>query len=1018
MTDQTSIQPFVDFGRKTQFSVKNAMGDTKSALPILKERKQGWFAVSDYGECSGWVQQYFTCVKNGIVPILGMETFVNNYRFSIDEGNPENVTVRKMGETEEWEKSVKEVSDDELDWSQIDFPIDIFMRRIEGYTNIISIHNDAQINGVDKRPRTTDAFLKRHGAGIVALMPTPYSEISSHVFNGNEREALAKYKFYKSVFDDVYVEVPLLEDEEYREINASTIAFCKRHGIPMVPVINAHYDTIDDEDAFPIFRKCGALRGGMSYEVDYAPNMYMKTCGEVHDTFRRFHQSDVFTEEVFDELMMNLGMLLQTFKTVELDTSPKTPHFENSDQLLREHAWEGFRKCGFDQKPNADEYKSRLEYELKNIIGAGFADYFLLIEQMFEWHINQMHRLGSVGRGSAAGSLVLRCLGVTKIDPVHHNLLFERFLDASRLDDIVNKGGKVSGADFPDVDCFSMHTLVISENGIKEIKDVVEGEMVMTRDGSYHPVEKIVDYRNAPVVRVVYGDWYFDCTPNHRVLVKRNDSIEYRYVYELKRGDCLVENETTFISIEEICQEKLVKMVRDLKIEGQHCFRVCGRAYNRVLTKDGNRYYLSDKELECARNNVFSHLITSENILEALKNQDTEIHDKGVVVHNSDFQSNAKEGVKDFFAEHYGKDNICSVGTVGYLHVKSTLKELGRVYGIDDKAINDLTTVGLAEFEADDDGLPLEELCEKFPALNKFLEQYPQMAKVFKKLQGTINCWGVHAGGILISDKPLTTQLPVRVNKGKLASCWSEGLNGRELGEMGFLKLDLLAIETLDIIEDAFAIIHDRHPEERRGFDEVMEIMVNDEEPQVLNRIESGWTQGVFQFETPLALRVCKDMSGLKTFDDIGSLSTLMRPAALQNKFPEKYGRRRNNQEEYFIPDCMKQFLNKEYGMPIYQEGAYFFGMYMAGMDKVMAYKWMKVLYKGKLKSLEDIELWHDKFINGCLKKIKHDEYDLEFENGEKRHFTEFDKLKCTDGQEHTVKEIVENGLEVDEEAL
>lgn len=827
--------PFVDFGRKTQFSVKNAMGDTKSAVSILKERGQKWFPVSDYGECSGWVQQHFTCVKNGIVPVLGLETFVNNYRFSVDEGDAGEVKVAKHGESEEWERKTSEVSDDELDWSQIDFPIDIFARTLDGYTNCICIHNDAQINGVDKRPRTTDAFLKAHGKGIVALMPTPYSEISSLVFNGDEREALRKCEFYKSVFDDVYVEIPLLEDEDYREINATTIRFCQKNGIKMVPVVNAHYDSPDDEDAFPIFQKCGALRGGMYYEVDHAPHMHMKTKEEVLDTFHRFHESKVFTQEVMDGLLRSLDELCESFTTLELDTSPKTPHFENSDNELREHAWNGFHKYGFDKKPNVDVYKERLEYELKNIIGAGFADYFILIERMFNWYKDEKHWLSSTGRGSASGSFVLRCLGITKIDPVYHNLLFERFLDASRLDEIVNKGGKVTGGDYPDVD--------------------------------------------------------------------------------------------------------------------------------------------------------------------------------------NDVESLHKEEVKEYFAEQYGRDNICSVGTVGYLHVKSTLKELGRVYGIDDKVINELTTKGMEDFEADDDGLPLDELCDKFPKLKAFLDEYPQLAGVFKKLQGTINCWGVHAGGILISDKPLTTQLPVRVNKGKLASCWSEGLNGRELGEMGFLKLDLLAIETLDIIDDALKLVNQtrfRMNEPEITFDEIMDIMVNEKEPVVLERIGNGENQGVFQFETPLALRVCKEMRGIRNFDDIASLSTLMRPAALQNKFPDKYGRRRDGEEEYFIPDCMKPFIDKEYGMPIFQEGAYFFGMYMAGWDKVSSYKFMKKLYKGYLKSLEDKELWRQKFINGCLAKIKHEEYDIEFEDGTIRHFTEYDKLKCVDGQEHTVKEIVENNLEVD----
>ena len=403
-------------------------------------------------------------------------------------------------------------------------------------------------------------------------------------------------------------------------------------------------------------------------------------------------------------------------------------------------------------------------------------------------------------------------------------------------------------------------------------------------------------------------------------------------------------------------------------------------------------------------------MIIFNEIKEIYKNNDQPIHLAGVVVHNSDFQSNAKEGVKDFFAETYGKNNICSIGTIGFLHTKSTLKELGRVFEIDDKEINELTTKGLKEFEADDDELSIDELKEKFPDLNNFFKKYPQVENVFKKLQGTINCWGVHAGGILISDKPLLDQIPVRINKGKLVSCWTEGLSSRELGEMGYPKLDLLAIETLDIIEDAINIINERHPADHVDFDKIPL-----DEPHALARIGNNENQGVFQFETPLALRVCKDMGGIRKFDDIASLSTLMRPAALQNKFGEKYGKRRDGKEEYFIPDCMKPYIGNEYGLPIYQEHAMFYGYYMAGMNMVDSYDLCKKLYKGKLHSKEDIDFWHDKFVNGCMPKIKHDEYEIEFDNGEKKTYTEYDKLKCKDGNEHTIKEIVENNLEIED---
>jgi len=585
-------EPFVDFGKKSVYSLKKALGNINSILPILKERNQKYYVVSDYGEVGIWPSLYFTCKENAITPILGVQTFVNNYRFFNKE---DGITyIKKLSEIEEWEKCVSEVSDDEKDWSQIDFPINIFAASIEGYYNIIKIHNDAQINGIGERPRTSDAFLKTHTNGVIATIPTPYSEISSLVYNGLKSEALAKYECYKKTFDDVYVEIPILEDEDYREINKITIAFCKENNIKMIPVINSHYDTIDDKDTFPVFQQCGKLRGGFTYEVDYAPNMYYKTTEEVWDTFKKFHESDVFTEEAMQWMFVELNNLLHKFKTLDIDTSPKMPKVKNSDKLLRELAFAGLKEKKLHDKK---EYVERIEYELDNIIKAGFADYFIMLQQLFEWYKNEKGCLQQTGRGSSAGCLVLYCIGVTKIDPIKYHLLFERFLDASRLDEIINKGGKISGADFPDVDCFELDTLILTEKGLIEIGKLNIGDMVVTRDGSLHAIEKMVDFKNTPTVRVCYGDWYFDCTINHRVLVKRNNNIDYMYVNDLMQGDFLVEDEENFIPIVDICNYKLSKCVRDLKIEGKHCFRVCGRAFNKVVLKDGSVFYLSDKEL-------------------------------------------------------------------------------------------------------------------------------------------------------------------------------------------------------------------------------------------------------------------------------------------------------------------------------------------------------------------------------------------------------------------------------------
>ena len=363
--------------------------------------------------------------------------------------------------------------------------------------------------------------------------------------------------------------------------------------------------------------------------------------------------------------------------------------------------------------------------------------------------------------------------------------------------------------------------------------------------------------------------------------------------------------------------------------------------------------------------------------------------------------------MKDYFADTYGKNNICSIGTVGFLHTKSALKELARVYDVSPEEINILTTEGLKDFEADDDELPLDELKIKFPALALFLRKHPEFEKSFSKLQGTINCWGVHAGGILISDKPLIDQLPVRVNDGKLATVWTEGLSGRELGQMGFIKLDILAIETLDIIEETINLINDRYGKDLK-FDDIPL-----DEPNALVRIERGDNIGVFQFETPLALRVCEHMGGIHKFEDIASLSTLMRPAALENKFDVKFGNRKNGKEKYFIPQCMKKYMDKEYGLPIYQEAALYFALYLAKLSLPESYVLMKKLYKNMLHK-EDVPKWKEKFIEGCKRNMLHEEIEVTLENGETRRYRKGEMVKCKDGVERTIDEVLTTRVEIE----
>ena len=555
---------FCDMLHKDEFSVRNGIGNTSDIIPLLKERNQTHFALANYGEVSNWVNQYFNCIKNDIVPILGIETHVNNYKVS---GEGKDLFVENLFEG--WSKSVNEMNEDEKSLVQIDFNLALFALDMEGYYNIIKIHNDAQINGFTDKPKTNDNFLKTHGKGIVAILPTPFSEISTLIFNGNWKEAKQKLEFYESVFEEVYLTVTLVEEKEYSEFNDAIIKFCEKHNVKAIPVLNSHYIYPNDESLLNTMNKMQKIKSGVKFEVDLLPKMYYRSYEEVYELWKNFHKNRIFNEKMFAKINLNLSRLLSKFSILPLDTSPKTPHFENCEQILREKCLEGLKARGFE---NNQEYLDRMEYELENIVKAGFADYFVLLEDLCTWCWNNGVRTGT-GRGSAAGSLVLYLLNITHADPIKYNLLFERFLSADKLQEIIEKGGKVTG-------CFSEDTIVRLENDYKYISDVKVGDFVIGNDNKPHEVLRRLEKGIQDTIRVVYEScgklYYFDCTRGHRVSIIKNNTISDKMICEVKVGDYLYCPDGSKAKIIEK-NFYMNQKVYDLEVKDNHHYCVCGK---------------------------------------------------------------------------------------------------------------------------------------------------------------------------------------------------------------------------------------------------------------------------------------------------------------------------------------------------------------------------------------------------------------------------------------------------------
>lgn len=768
---------FVNFHHHDEYSLRAGIGNVSETVKIVAENGGTHLFVSNYCDVTEWVRLYSVCRKNNAIPVFGFEAYVSNYLPRRAKQGVKTILegVEYRGADGRKVLDFSKMTSKEKSMVSINWHLVLLARTSEGYMNLIKMHNEANLEWTEKMPRCSEESLMKFGKGVVAIIPNYSGQVVFDIDSGNLDSAREKLELYRSFFDDVYIELAVEEDDFYKEVNHKVIDFCRESGVKMLVGINSHYTFKTDEDVYRQLLTLRKFKGDPQHEVNMVPDMHYKTQEEVEELFSRRFEDSVFTREVFDECLANSGELADSIPAFEINTEIKMPHFADAKNVIVKKAFDGlFDRCHADDK----RYVDRLKYELDNVNRAGFTDYFLFLEDMCRWcHQNDV--LLGVARGSGGGSLLLYCLKVTDLDPIKHNLLFERFLDASRLEEIISKGLKVTGGDLPDVD---------------------------------------MDVSN-------------------------------------------------------------------------------------------------------------------------------------------------KEAVHGYFRSKYGENNFCTIGTLGRYKNKSLLLDLARMNGIPLDEVYHLTKGDMSEWETDTEDMTVDELRSKSQELDEFLSRYPEIVRPWDRLRGGISSYGQHAGGVLVSDVPLTNLLPVKRIGGNIVSSWMEGLEDRELGVMGFVKMDILGIDAMSITDDCLKMINQRHGKNTTRDD------IDIYDPKILKQINSGDNYGLWQLDGALGMSVIKAIGGCKIFDDLAIVSALMRPADLQNNFHHKFGDRRSGKESFSIPKPLVPYLSATYGLPIFQESAYHIGRHIAGFDIVTAYKFMKTLYKGKMKG-EAVPYWHDKFCKACQPMI------------------------------------------------
>jgi DNA polymerase III subunit alpha len=358
-------------------------------------------AITDHGNMYGALDFYKTGTTSGVKPIIGME----GYLF---RGHRRD------------KPSQKENADST-------FHLTLLASDEAGYRNLVRISTRAWLEGFHYWPRTDHELLAEHSEGLICLSGCLSAEIPKAIVAGDLTGARRKAEWYRDVFGDrFYLELQDHGLPVQGGLNDELVRIGKELGISWVATNDSHYTHKDDAAGHEVLlciNTGSVLSDPTRFKFD-SNEFYLKTPEEMHKKFERWPGACETTLEIAERCNVEIKMgnhLLPRYRV---------PDGHTLDGYLTQLVLEGVRKRYGEVKP---EVRERAEYELKVIEGMGFAGYFLVVQDFVNWAKGRGIRVGP-GRGSAAGSLVSYALGITELDPLRYDLMFERFLNPERIE--------------------------------------------------------------------------------------------------------------------------------------------------------------------------------------------------------------------------------------------------------------------------------------------------------------------------------------------------------------------------------------------------------------------------------------------------------------------------------------------------------------------------------------------------------------------------------------------------------
>ena len=392
---------FVNLHVHTQYSLLDGACRISRLVERVKELGQTAVAITDHGNMYGVAEFWKTAMNAGVKPIIGCEVYVApRTRF-----------------------------DREPKLDSHPYHLILLCENNTGYRNLVKLVSAGFIEGFYNRPRVDIELLRKYHEGLICLSACLIGEVPRLLSNGQYDEAKAKALEYRDIFGEgnYFLEVQDHGIREERMILPQLYRLSADTGIPLAATNDCHYLTKEDSELQNVLLciQTGKILGestGLNFETD---EFYVKSADEMAMIFRGHEQA-----------VTNTSLIAQRCNVdMDFDSAIKIPHFEvegvtDNSAFLHDLSYAGLYKR-YGQNVKGSIVK-RLDYELSVITEKHFTDYFLIV-----WDFIRFARENDIpvgpGRGSGAGSLVAYCIGITGIDPIKFDLMFERFLNPERV---------------------------------------------------------------------------------------------------------------------------------------------------------------------------------------------------------------------------------------------------------------------------------------------------------------------------------------------------------------------------------------------------------------------------------------------------------------------------------------------------------------------------------------------------------------------------------------------------------